>query len=284
MALQTATTGQLAKAQEVIVAETLFTMEHNTPAKQTFTPFTLGSGEKRIDVPKVGQMTAVGLVDGQDITSSEDIGMTATELTTNEVGLKVILTDKLVRQEKPELFRVVGRQMGDAYARKVDGDCIALYDGLSNVAGASAALLNFRSFAAVIARLKTLKAPRPYACVLHPYVIYALARDVAKVGSQPIPHGYSEDLLREFWAFTIDHVGIFDDGNIADGAGSKGAMYSKATFAFVQSDAVSVEQERDASLRATELVMVGDYGAFELDDGYGVEMQYSAAVPSTTST
>ncbi|KKN73869.1 hypothetical protein LCGC14_0396710 [marine sediment metagenome] len=284
MAIQTATTGQLANAQAIVIAETLFTMEHNAPCKNTFTPFTLGKGEKQITVPKVGQMTATDLTDGIDITSSEAIGMTSTDLTTAEVGLKVILTDKLIRQEKPDVLRMVGRQMGDAMARKVDTDCIALFDGLSNAYGASAAKLNFRSFVANIAILKTLKAPRPYACVLHPYVIYWLSRDVAKVGSYPMPHGFSEELLKDFWAMTLDHVAVIDDGNISSGAGSKGAMYSKAAFAYIQSQTPSVEQERDASLRATEVVMVSDYGAFELDDGYGVEMQYTASIPSTTST
>tara|TARA_Y100000310_G_C20703453_1_gene832260 strand:- start:14198 stop:15052 length:855 start_codon:yes stop_codon:yes gene_type:complete len=284
MATQTATTGQLANAQAIVIAEALYTMEHNAPCKNLVTQFTLGSGEKQLTVPKVGQMTAAALVDGTDMTSSAAIGMATTDLTTAEVGLKVILTDKLVRQEKPEMFRVVGRQMGDAMSRKIDTDIIALFDGLSNAYGASAAKLNFRSFAACASILRTLKAPRPYACVLHPYVIYWLMRDVAKVGSYPIPNGFSEELLRDFWAITLDGIGVFDDGNISSGAGSKGAMFSKDAFAFIQSKTPNVEQERDASLRATEVVMVSDYGAFELDDTYGVEMQYTAAVPSTTST
>ncbi len=96
MAIQTVTTGQLEDAQAIVIAETLFTMEHNAPTKNLFTRYTLGSGEKQITVPKVGQMTAANLVDGVDITDSQDIGMTTTDLTTGEVGLKVILTDKLV--------------------------------------------------------------------------------------------------------------------------------------------------------------------------------------------
>ena len=285
MPIQTVTTGQLENAQAITIAETLFTMEHSAPAKNTFTRYTLGKGEKQITVPKVGQMTANDLIDGEDITDSASIGMTTTDLTTAEVGLKVILTDKLVRQEKPEMFRVVGRQMGDGVSRKVDTSCIALYDGLSNTAGASGAGLNLRSFLAVVAMLKNQKAPRPWACVHHPYAIYKLARTVATTaGTYPFPKGFSEDLLRDFWNLTIDHVGVFDDGNITSGATSKGAMYSKDAFAYVESLAPNVERERDASLRATELVMVTDYGVFELDDNYGVEMQYTSTAPSTSST
>jgi len=263
-------------------------MEHNSPCKNLFTKYTLGSGEKKITVPKVGQMTASALVDGEDITDSAAIGMTTTDLTTAEVGLKVILTDKLVRQEKPEMFRVVGRQMGDAVDRKVDTDCIALFDSLSNAAGASGAGLNFRSFAATVSWMKTQKAPRPWACVHHPYAIYFLMRDTARVGyaasTSPIPHGFSEDLVRDFWNITIDHVGVFDDGNITAGVASKGAMFSRDAFAYIESKSPGVERQRDASLRATELVMVTDYGVFELDDNYGVEMQYTSATPSTSST
>lgn len=286
MPVQTATTGQLEDAQAIVIAETLFTMEHNAPCRNLVTLYKLGSGEKQITVPKVGQMTATNLVDGVDITSSEAIGMTTTDLTAAEVGLKVILTDKLVRQEKPEMFRVVGRQMGDAMSRKVDEDLIALFDGFSNAYGASGAGLNYRSFMALVSNMKTLKAPRPYSFVHHPNAIYALSRDTSRVGTSggTIPRGFSEELLRDFFNFTLDRVGIYDDGNITLGAASKGAMFSREALCLIESLSPTTERERDASLRATEIVVVSDYGVFELDDGYGIEAQYNSAAPSTTST
>ncbi len=175
--------------------------------------------------------------------------------------------------------------MGDGVARKIDTDCLALFDGLSNAYGASGAGLNLRSFLAVVAILKNLKAPRPWACVHHPYAIYKLAKNITTTaGTYPFPRGFSEDLLKDYWNMTIDHVGVFDDGNITPSASAKGAMFSKDAFAYIQALAPTVERERDASLRATEVVMVTDYGVFELDDNYGIEMQYSAAVPSTTTT
>jgi hypothetical protein len=284
VATQTATTGQLDDAQAIAIAECLFTAEHNAPCRNLVTQFKLGKGEKQITVPKVGQMTANDLTDGIDITDSEAIGMTSTDLTCSEVGLKVILTDKLVRQEKPDMFRVVGKQMGDAMARKVDKDIIALFDGFSTAKGASGAGLNFRSFAALVSILQAVPAPRPYAFVHHPHAIYNLMRDTAKVGTYPIPHGYSEDLLKDFWAITLDGVAVIHDGNITSGTTSKGAIFSKEALCYIESQAPNVERERDASLRATEVVLVSDYGCFELDDDYGVEAQYTSAVPSTTST
>ena len=126
MPTQAATTGQLDDAQRIAIAKARFTAEHSAPVFNLVEHMTLADGEKSITVPKVGQMSAAGLTDGIDMTDSEDIGMTTTSLTTSEVGLKVILTDKLVRQENEDVMKMVGRQMGDAVARKKDTDRLLL--------------------------------------------------------------------------------------------------------------------------------------------------------------
>lgn len=86
MAIQTATTGQLESAQNIIIAKTRYTMEFETPCKQLIEHFTLAQGQKQMTVPKVGQFTAANLTDGQDLINSQDIAMTTTDLTTGEVN------------------------------------------------------------------------------------------------------------------------------------------------------------------------------------------------------
>ena len=90
---QTATTGNLANAQRIILAAARYTEEHNAPAINLIEQFTLPKGAKQVTVPKVGQMSMTDLVDGQDIVDEEEIGMTTVDLTAAEVGAKVILTD-----------------------------------------------------------------------------------------------------------------------------------------------------------------------------------------------
>lgn len=96
MPIQTATQGNLENAQRIVVERIRHTAEHNAPMTGLVEKFSLGKGEKRIDVSKASQMTASALTDGIDMTDSEDIGLSTVELTTSEVGLKVILTDKMV--------------------------------------------------------------------------------------------------------------------------------------------------------------------------------------------
>src|SRR3990167_4160972 len=120
--IQTATTGNLSTAMRVAIRQSRTTEEHNAPMPALVEEFTLRKGEKQLTVPKVGQMTAQSLVDGQDLVDSEDIGMTSVDLTTAEVGLKVILTDKLMRQSNDDVMKMTGRQMGEAMSRKKNRD------------------------------------------------------------------------------------------------------------------------------------------------------------------
>ena len=113
---QTATTGSLENAQRIIISTARYTEEHNAPAMNLIEKFTLGKGNKQVTVPKVGQMSMSDLVDGLDIVDEESIGMTTVDLTASEVGAKVILTDKLIRQSAQNVLSIIGRQLGDGMA------------------------------------------------------------------------------------------------------------------------------------------------------------------------
>jgi len=52
---------------------------------------------------------------------------------------------------------------------------------------------------------------------------------------------------------------------------------------YITSAARNVERQRDASLRATEMVITEDYGMFELDDSRGARLQYEIGNHSTSA-
>lgn len=287
MAIQTATTGNLDEVQNIVLAACRFTADHNAPCVNLIEHFTLGKGQKQLTVPRAGQVTAQSLTDGVDMVDEADIGITTTDLTTSEVGLKFIVTDKLIRQFNEDVFKIMGKQGGDGIARKKDEDVIALFDGFSSAQGEFGKPITFTFWAACRAILQTAKAPLPISCVLHPYTVGVLSQSVGRqsVATTAIPHGLTEDLIRDFWSLNIDGVPVFHDGNITTGTGGRGAigaMFSKEALCIIESLAPNVERERDASRRAWEINMVTDYSVFELMDDYGVEMQYEAIVPSTT--
>ena len=98
MAVQTATTGDLEYASNVLIGEWRFTAEHSAPCIHLIDRFTIGKGEKTYRFPKVGQASFSALTDGLDMTASESIGLTYVDASPSEVGAKFILTDKLLRQ------------------------------------------------------------------------------------------------------------------------------------------------------------------------------------------
>lgn len=292
MGIQTATTGNLDNAQNIIIAECLFTAEHNDPCAQLIQRYTLAKGQKQMTVPKVGQMTANALTDGVDLVDSEAIGMTTTDLTCSEVGLKVVLTDKLVRQENEDMFRVVGRQMGDAMSRKRDRDIIALFSALNGgtTLGVDNCGMSLDNVTGCCAFAKAQKYPRPISIVHHPNAVARCAKDTTAVGStyySGLIPGVSEQVFKNFWKMNVDGVDIYEDGNIdkiSTTDSGYGAIFSKQAMCLIESLAPNTERERDASLRAWEVVMVSDYGCFELDDGYGAPLRYEIGEVSTTGT
>ena len=151
---QSAGTGNLGSIQNTIIAQMRYTAEHNMPVVGLIEQFTLGKGEKQLDIPKAGQVDAQDLVDGIDLTDSEDINASIVSATTSEVGLKFIITDKLARQFNQDVMAVVGRQAGDAMARKKDTDAIALFAGFSTQLGADGAAFSLANATSVIARAK----------------------------------------------------------------------------------------------------------------------------------
>lgn len=282
MGIQTATTGNLENAQNIVIAMARFTMEHNMPCVNLIERFQLGQGNKQLTIPKVSTMDAADLTDGVDMISSEDIGLSTTDLTAAEVGLKVILTDKLLRQFNEDVFSIIGRQMGDGMARKADQDVITLFASLNGgtVLGGDNKSLGLQNAANCVVRLTAEKVPPPYAVVHHPNAIGYLSTSAVPVAAtyySGILQGYSEELLRNFWGIRINGVNFFHDGNIEKISGydsGYGAIFGKAAMAFLEAKAFGTERERDASMRAWEVVVVSDYGVFEIDDGYGFPMQY----------
>ena len=283
---QTATTGNLESAQKIIIATARYTEEHNAPAMNLIEQFNLPSGNKQVTVPKVGQMSMSDLQDGVDIIDEEDIGMTTVDLTASEVGAKVILTDKLVRQSAPNVMAIIGRQLGDGMARKKDTDVHALYTNLNGgtTVGAATKFMKASNVQGAIAFAKANKFGSQIYILHHPNSVAYLSKEAATVASavtNGIPDGWTADLLKNFWSGLrpMNNVAIFEDGNLSVDSDDDaiGVIADKSAMAALVSVDTRTERQRDASLRATEIVMTADYGVFELDDDRGVGLTYDAS-------
>ena len=231
---QTATTGNLENASKIIIAAARYTEEHNAPAMALIESFSLPKGAKQVTVPKVGQMTVSDLTDGIDIVDEEEIGMTTVDLTASEVGAKVILTDKLVREQQNNVFTIIGKQLGDAMARKKDTDVHSLYSSLngSTTLGAAAATASLANVAGAIAYAKANKFGSNIYILHHPNTVFDIANTAVTASSTyPVPKGWSEDLLGNFFSGLrpLNGVPIFEE-----------IVYSSGTAAFANVEPTNI--------------------------------------------
>jgi hypothetical protein len=62
------------------------------------------------------------------------------------------------------------------------------------------------------------------------------------------------------------------------GGDYKGAVFHKDALALAMMQDIKIETQRDASLRADEIVATAVYGVGELHDSYGVELHFDSSI------
>jgi hypothetical protein len=282
------TTSDLEKMQRTVIGQAKFTREHKGCMVGLSERFDLEQGQSTLTIPKLSSFDdAQDLQDGVDMTQAQQIANSYTDITTAEIGIKGIITDKLIRQMNESVWRMMGRLLGDSMKRKIEKDGLDLLDGFSNALGAYNTTFTTGHLTAAITQLlgQSEPAPEPFAYVGHPYQVKLLMDSVAKVGTYPLPEGFSAQMVKDYWRGTLDMFGvpIFSNGliTVASNTSAKGAVFSKSALGYVVSKEGYTERQRDASLRAWELVHVQDSDWVELDDAYGMEMFFACATPTS---
>ncbi len=251
---------------------------------------------KTINVPYFGTITARGLTEGIDMVASETMSDALVTITPAEVGCKLILTDKLVRDDQEDIKAAAGRILGNAMEVKRDQDLLGQLDDGTNSLG-SGATLTLGQIAAGRAMLKgnpvSSGGPSPgQLCVVHhPYTLLDLV-DVftplvpAAGTTQSAAGALADEVVRNYSIGRLFGMPIIEDGNIdttTTANSAKGGVFSMGTGGSIilgTANEWSVEAERDASLRATELNVVGEYGVGEYLAGWIVELAHDATLPS----
>ena len=86
--------------------------------------------------------------------------------------------------------------------------------------------------------------------------------------------------MRSGFVGNIAGIQIFESSNISvDGSDdSIGGVFSQDALALAMMQDLKIETQRDASLRADEIVATAVYGTGELNDTYGVELNVDSSI------
>jgi len=226
-------------------------------------------------IPVYPSVSAAGVADGTDL-SNTSFATSEKTITASEVGVMVTLTDLLEEASTDDTAAAIGRQIGAAMAEKVDTDLAALFSGFSNTVGSGAAELSIDHLFQAAATLRANNAQQngAFVAVIHPYQAYQLKTQLTNAGST-MSHNLSDvgnRALMDGFIGRIAGIDVFESNVVTgDSAGAYvGAVMTQDALGYVAKRAMRLETQRDASLRATEIVGSMAYGVAELIDSYGV--------------
>lgn len=232
--------------------------------------------------PKPPVLTATAVADGTDATNSAYLP-TQISLTVGEIVVMVTPTDLNVQSNIFGGAGQYGVDLGVALADKLITDITALFPGFGTEVGSSG---NPLTEVIVLTGHTTLRAANvngKLAMGLHPQQWFDLVGDVgttinAAATTGTSPRAVTNDLAQPGDGFIGE---IYGDTTVVNqtvpsvdaGANRGGAMFEiGSALAYVTKWGSRLETERNASLRATEMVASMAYAVGELDDTRGVAM------------
>ncbi len=261
-----------------IVREAIFTAQESSLVRNLVTTYDIsGDDGKAIQVPVYPEVSAAGLTEGTDM-SSTAVSTTSVTITAAEVGVQAVLTDLAARSSSRDIAGDLGKVLGEGIAKKMDEDLIALFDGFSTSVGSAGTELITSYIFSAAARLDNANAPGQKYMVIHPYQAYNLKANLTNTFANPNGGDLQNEAMRNGYVGTLAGVDIFESANITrDGSDdAKGAVFVPQALGLAVKWDISMEPQRDASLRAWELNATACYGVAELKDDYGIEMYFDA--------
>ena len=288
--LTLSSSSSLSDMSKIIIANAISNIEPAGPTNQLVARYDIPKGAKQVNVPVWGRNDAAALTEGVDISAPQQLSVSVTSITASEHGILTFVSDKLTRQNNEDILSHVGEVQGGALGRLLEDDLIVLFDGFSNSIGSAGSFLTLYHVAGAVSYLKTDNdssygmAPGTPNGVFHPEQIRGFVQEMTGIqgggttgmAAQPIPEGITAEVVQNYFRGNEKAFGvpIFQSGVLSrDGSGdTKGAVFVPQAIALAMAHEMEAENERDASLRGTEVVMVGEWGESEIADPWGVEM------------
>ena len=275
------TSSTLSELYTEIVAEAQFVAQEQSIMRNLVRNYAITGGGKAVEVPIYAAVSAAAVSEATDL-SNTAVDPSSVTITASEVGVMTTLTD-LARNSAPRNVAAdIGRLFGEAVAKKQDQDLIGLFDSFSVTLGDGTGAI---SAASVFNVASTLRANalnlNDCAVVLHPKIAYDLKANLTNTFANPNAGDLQNEAMRSGFVGSLAGLRIFETSNMSNTgtAGDyKGAAMHRDALALAEMQGLKIETQRDASLRADEIVATAVYGVGEIHDSYGVEMHFDSSI------
>ena len=279
------TSSTLSELYTEIVAEALFVASEQSTMRPLVRNYAITGGGKSVEVPIYSAVSAGAVSEASDL-SNTAINPSSVTITASEVGIMTTLTD-LARNSAPRnVAGDIGRLFGEAIAKKMDKDLTALFGGFSTTVGSASTAMSASLIFQAVAKLRANSVPGDNLnAVIHPQVAFDLKSGLTNTFANPNP-GVGNEALRSGLVGQIAGVNIFETSNMTDSSSNdpgttgdyKGAVFHPDALGLAMMQDLKIETQRDASLRADEIVATAVYGVGELNDTNGCEVEADSSI------
>ena len=267
-----------------ITQEAIFTFQETSVMRPLVTTYPISGSGKTIEVPVYPTISASAVNEASDL-SNTAVNPTSATITASEVGVMTTLTDLARDSASRNVGADIGKLFGEAIAKKVDTDLAGLLDDFASAndqGGAGTELTADLLFKAQ-AILRSANVPAPYYGVFHPKAVFNLKKTLTQAGYSGTATAMSDignEALRNGYIGRIAGIDVFENANISIDASDDayGAVFHPASLGLAIKEEIKIETQRDASLRATEVVGSIVYGTGVIKDTFGVSVLTDAAL------
>ena len=239
---------------------------------------------KIFNVPaNAGKVLQVPLYSTQSIASdageNADLSNTAVStdvanITLTEAGIMTTLTDMARNHSMSNVVADLGKLFGEAIAKRHDRALTGLFSSFTASIGAAQDEIEVKDLFEAYATLKAAAVPGPYFGVFSPKAIYNVKKTLTNTFVNPNPANVVNQAMSEGYIGRIAGIDIYESSNVVQLSDTSvvNAVFSRDALGIAIAQQLNVETQRDASLRAEEVVASTRYGVNILHNSYGVKI------------
>jgi len=269
-----------------ITAEALFVASEKSIMRGLVRNYTINAGQgKTVTVPIYPKVTAAALTEAT-APSSTTVSTDGATLTVAEAGLFATVSDLAMMASASNVVSDLGRLFGEAIARKIDTDLMALFmsfstNTLGGVTTTATPALLFQAIAKL--RSQGYDTSSDCAIVLHPNVAYDVASTLTSTFAAPAS-AIGNSALENGFMGMLGGVPVYqsslvplETGTGAAGDYACGIFHKDALGLAIMKD-ISIETQRQAAARGYDIVGSAIYGVGELYDNAGVRAIFDSSI------
>ena len=256
-----------------LVTQAQFAAYENSIARQLVSVFDApDNAGKVLQVPIWASITATQPGEG-NVATTANTNTTSATITLGEHVVYHRVTDMLRDSAYGDVMAQLGDQSGRAIAESMDTEVFALFPSITASVGTANSAVTADNILAAVATLRSNKLTGPFYAVLQPKQAYRIKKELANVGGVAMSDVGNEVLNTGFVA-RLDGVTIYESSLAPTAANSNavGCVFAASAFGHGMRGSISMEEQRQAAFRATDVVLKAVAGAAILQDSHAVKV------------